>query len=46
MEITALVCTIVATIIGLWSVFSKSERHLREIRDVLIQIRDQGRPLS
>jgi hypothetical protein len=40
MEITALLCTIIATIIGVWSVFSKSEKHLREIRDVAIEIRD------
>jgi hypothetical protein len=43
MEIIVLICTLIGTATALWSAFNKSERHLREIRDVLIDIRDDLR---
>lgn len=43
MEIGALLLGIVSTLAAVVGLFSKTDRLLREIRDVLVEIRDEWR---
>jgi hypothetical protein len=42
-EIAALLLALISTIASVWAAFAKTDRLLTEIRDVLIQIREQRR---